>query len=438
MKILFILPEYLPHSGGGISTYYQHYIQAMKPHCEKISVIVGSGYLQSYDHFDDDGVAVEYLRPDLFLQYSTQFSKYDLLPDFKNNIAAAWAMWQQARQGDDFDIIECTDFGLGFIPWAIHHQKPVITRLHGSSGQIALHEHPINGGLVAEMYRQTELALLPLSDSLITYSQANQTFWNQMLTSKSVHHFHPIYTVSNPILPYKERENFGLVTARMQQWKGPVQLSAALQLMENPPLIKWIGRDMPFNDELGTDAYLKAKFPGIWGKKIIPQRPLANEEIKPLQQQAKFGIVPSSWDMFNFSCLEFLAAGTPVICAEEAGVSELIEHGKNGFKYPANDLEALAQCIQTITESDEESYHQIALSGLETISTLLSATMLIPGYLEHYQSVVSNFNPGSSNVFLNESYSPSAHEYPIASILDKQSLKKLMIYIYNRLKSKFL
>jgi glycosyltransferase involved in cell wall biosynthesis len=438
LKILFILPEYLPHSGGGISTYYQHYIQAIKPHCEKISVIVGSGYVQAYDRFDHDGITVEYLKPDLFLQYSTMFSKYDLLPEFKNNIAAAWAMWQQARQGDGFDIIECVDFGLSYIPWVIQHNKPVVTRLHGSSGQIALHEHPINSGLMAEIYRQTELALLPLSDSLITYSQANQTFWNLMLTPKSVHHFRPIYTISSSTVPYQNRENFGLVTARAQQWKGPAQLSAALQLMENPPLIKWIGRDMPFNDELSTGTYLKTKYPAIWGKKILPQLPLPNEEIKSIQQKAKFGIVPSTWDMFNFSCLEFLAAGTPVICAEEAGVSELIEHGKNGFKYPADDIKALAQCIKTITELGEKSYQQMATSGLETINTLLSSTVLNPAYLDHYRSLINNFKPTLSNVFLKESYSPSAHKYPIAPVLDKQPLKKLLIYIYNRLKSKLL
>lgn len=438
MKILFILPEYLPHSGGGISTYYQHYIQAIKPQCEKISVIVGSGYVQADDQFDHDGVTVEYLNPDLFLQYSAMFSKYDLLPEFKNNIAAAWAMWQQARQGESFDIIECTDFGLGYIPWVIQHHKPVITRLHGSSGQIAIHEHPINGGLMAEMYRQTELALLPLSDSLITYSLANQTFWNLTLAPKSVHHFRPIYSSSSPTTPYKKPENFGLVTARAQQWKGPVQLCAALRLMETPPLIKWIGRDMPFNDEWSTGAYLKTEFPTIWGKKILPQLPLPNEEIKPIQQKAKFGIVPSTWDMFNFSCLEFLANGTPVICAEEAGVSELIEHGKNGFKYPANDIKALAECIHTMTELDEESYHKMAAAGLKTVETLLSAAALNPGYLKHYRSIISSFKPNQVNLFFKESYSPSAHKYPIASILDKQPLKKLLVYIYNRLKSKFL
>lgn len=438
MKILFILPEYLPHSGGGISTYYQHYIQAIKPHCEKISVIVGSGYVQAYDQFDHDGVTVEYLKPDLFLQYSAMFSKYDLLPEFKNNIAAAWAMWEQAGQGKGFDLIECTDFGLSYIPWAIHHHKPLITRLHGSSGQIALHEHPINGGLMAEVYRQAELALLPLSDSLITYSLANQTFWNQMLNLKSVHHFRPVYSISSHPTPYEKRENFGLVTARVQRWKGPVQLSAALQLIKSAPLIKWIGRDMPFNERMSTGAHLKTEFPTIWDKKIVPQLPLPNEEIKRIQQKAKFGIVPSTWDMFNFSCLEFLAAGTPVICAEEAGVSELIEHGKNGFKYPANDSEALGDCIRTVMELDEKSYHQIAQAGLDTVKTFLSATALNPAYLEHYKSVISNFKPTSSNVFLIDSYSPSDHRYLIAPILDKQPLKKLLIYIYHRLKSKYL
>ena len=49
-------------------------------------------------------------------------------------------MYEQAGEGQDFDVIECADFGLGFIPWVINRHKPVITRFHGSSGQIHLHE----------------------------------------------------------------------------------------------------------------------------------------------------------------------------------------------------------------------------------------------------------------------------------------------------------
>jgi glycosyltransferase involved in cell wall biosynthesis len=436
LKILFILPEYQPHSGGGISTYYQHYINAIKPHCEQIKVIVGSGYVQAPDCFDYHGVAVEYLKPDLYRQYLDKFSKYGLLPEFKNNLAAAWAMWEQVRAGEDFDIIECTDFGLGYIPWVIYHNKPVITRLHGSSGQIALYEHVDRDDLASDSYRHAELELLPLSDSLITHSKANQKFWNSMLSPKSVNRLNPVYQIQPIFLPFNERVNFGLVTARLQKWKGPVQLCEALALATNPPLIKWIGRDMPFDRYLSTGKYLKKRFPNIWGKKIITQLPVKHQEMKSIQRKAKFGIIPSSWDMFNFTGLEFLAAGTPIICSEGAGVSELIEHGKNGFKYSAGDVNALAECINLITELDEKSYHQIAMSGFETIRRLLSPKVLAPVYLDHYRSIIGNFKPAAVNVFLNELYNPSVHKYAIDSILDKQSLKKLLAYIYNRLKSK--
>ena len=59
---MFILPEYYPHSGAGISTYYQHYIKAIKPYCNRIKVLVGSGYLQGGNSLSVDGVEIEFLE----------------------------------------------------------------------------------------------------------------------------------------------------------------------------------------------------------------------------------------------------------------------------------------------------------------------------------------------------------------------------------------
>src|ERR1700744_3694300 len=94
-------------------------------------------------------------------------------------------------------------------------------------------------------------------------------------------------------------------------------------------------------------------FPSVWNKHVAHQKPLHNDQVKALQQKVKFGIIPSTWDMFNFTCLEFLSAGTPVICSDGAGCSDLIEHGKNGFKYPATDTDSLAECLRQMSKMDE-------------------------------------------------------------------------------------
>ena len=436
MKILFILPEYYPHSGGGISTYYEHYIKALLPHCDQIKVIVGSGYTQADNNFEHEGIIVEYLKPNLYRQYLDRFTQYDLLPEYKNNIAAAWAMWQQSNQGEGYDIIECTDFGLGFIPWVVEHTKPVITRLHGSYGQIMLHENNSVADLAIPFTQQTELLLLKLCDKLITHSKTNAQYWDNLLGANVTQHIYPVYEKTIQPVSFSEREKYGLVTARIQKWKGPVELCKAYGLLKKQPIINWFGKDQIFNKHKSTDDYLKDTFPTVWGKKVVPHPPVANDQIPFLQKKAWFGVIPSTWDMFNFTCIEFMAVGTPVICSDGAGVAELIKNDVNGFKYPANSTDGLAKSINKLTEMNGEEYYKLATSASETVKTELSSGKLIPINLQVYQSILTNFKSAPSNVLLNTLYQPSAVKYDIGYSLNKQPLKKLITYIIGRIKLK--
>ncbi|RRN77723.1 hypothetical protein EIM50_18155, partial [Pseudoxanthomonas sp. SGD-10] len=197
MKLLFILPEYYPHSGGGISTYYQELVPSLLPFCSKIKIIVGSGYSQGGKKIDLGGIDVDYLKPELFQKYISKFSKYRIFPELLNNIAAAWAMWEQVKD-DDFDAIECTDFGLAFIPWLIHHKKPVKIQLHGSTGQIGFFDPKISEELQTDFYRKIELLFFELADQLQTHSLANKSFWEQQLHNKTINYILPIYENITP------------------------------------------------------------------------------------------------------------------------------------------------------------------------------------------------------------------------------------------------
>jgi glycosyltransferase involved in cell wall biosynthesis len=399
LKILFILPEYYPHSGGGISTYYLEYIKALQPYCGGIKVIVGSGYTQKEDSFNHDGIEVEYLKPSIYERFIRQFSKYDLFPEFRNNLAAAWAMWEQSKRGDGFDTIECIDFGLGFIPWLLEHNKPVVVRLHGGSGQIALHEPTSDHILSNHLFQSAEMSVMSLADALISHSTSNAIFWGNLFDQSKVHVIYPVYHSFGSPLPLANREEFGLVTARVQKWKGPDELCRAMRSLEHPPLIKWLGRDMYLDESQTTSQYLNRAYPDIYNKKALFEGALPQQEIHQLQQKAKFGLIPSTWDMFNFTALEFMAAGTPVICSEGAGVSELIEHGKNGFKYPADDSEALAQLIKMINELNDTAHTRITNAAVETIKRILDPETIIKKNIELYQAIQADFKPGQAREY---------------------------------------
>jgi glycosyltransferase involved in cell wall biosynthesis len=435
LNILFILPEYFPHSGGGISSYYLHYIEALKPHCQKIKVVVGSGYLQSDNNFNLEGIEIESLKPSVYEFYLNKFSRFDLYPEFKKNLASAWAMYEQTNHGEGFDLIECTDFALGFIPWVIDRQRPVITRLHGSAGQVSYYEGDINT-VQNDFVRQTELLMLPLSDCLVSHSSANKLAWETLL-SKNIFHILPVFKVNDTqAIAFKDRYDFGVVTSRIQVWKGPIQLCEAASSLNNKISIRWYGRDKSYLNGESMSTYLKKRFPLIWGKTIVPQAALDIDEITEIQKKAKYGVVSSTWDMFNFTCIEYLAAGTPVICSDGAGASELINHGTNGFKYDARDPEKLADCIRQVESLNKKTFNEIAAAGRATITNELSAERVIPKNLELYADIIRVFRPATANIFIKHIYCPSDKKTDISGTLDVLPLKKLIMYLLKRISSK--
>ena len=66
------------------------------------------------------------------------------MPGMRRLLAGAWAMWEQARGGEGCDLVEAADWGLLFLPWVIERGPPSIVQLHGSVGQINLHD-PVRG-----------------------------------------------------------------------------------------------------------------------------------------------------------------------------------------------------------------------------------------------------------------------------------------------------
>lgn len=435
LNILFILPEYYPHSGGGISTYYLQHIDFMRNHVAKIKVVVGSAYTQSLDHFLHHDIEVEYLKPALFQKYLEKFKKFDFIPQYKKAISSAWAMWEQVNAGAGFDLVECTDFGLGFVPWLVYHNIPVVTRLHGSSGQIELYEHELQEILFGDQCRQTELSLLEKSDALVTHSKSNHTFWQNIFPHKQINLISPLFKTDSTPAKFMQKENFAIVCSRIQEWKGPDILCRAVKALPKPTMINWYGRDTMFTESLSKSNQLLEKFPDVWNRIIVPKGQVSHHQLEAIQKKAKFAIIPSTWDIYNFTCLEYMSIGTPVICSEGAGVSSLIKNGINGFKYASNDPIALASCIVAVNDMDQAAYEKMISEALKTVKSLMHLD-IVKDNIKIMVQVIKKFEKIAPNAFNQVLYLPSDKKYTIDIVLNQQPLGKLLKYISKRLKNK--
>ncbi len=351
MNLLCMLPEYVTHAGGGIITFYRHFLPLLARQGHQVRVIVGSGATaeSTTSRRNIDGVSVETLSHRLLLKYHAMFSRYVATPGLRRYLAAAWAMREQADCGIGFDLVEAADWGLLFLPWVVDGGPPCVVQLHGSMGQIDTHDPVLGEELQGQIIRLLECAGIRQAAGAQAYSLRNAAFW-QRQAGRSVERILPAW---QPLIADGSRtgrlEN-GLVVGRLQRWKGPDVLCEALTLLgSRAPAIDWMGRDTPYERRSTmTSAHLAKAWPAVWGRHLFhrPQQPA--DITCRLQAEAAFMVVPSLWDTFNFTCVESMGAGTPVICSTGAGASELIENGVNGFVFEAGNAGMLAEALDRL------------------------------------------------------------------------------------------
>lgn len=436
MKLLFILPEYLPHAGGGIITFYRMLLPRLVAAGHHVRVIIGSAVFAqpAAPPLLIDGVEVEMLDAGILDKYLDRFSCFAATPGLARSLAAAWALREQAGGGADYDLVEATDWGLLFLPWVLELGPPVIVQMHGSGGQIEVHDPVVGEELQGHLLRLIERQGIALADRVQSYSHANAGFWRSQAACPV--EFIPAawrsLLAEGAVAARSER---GLVVGRVQRWKGPQVLCAALRLLgERAPQIDWMGRDTIYEDRgTSTSAFLAQTYPDVWNKSMTqrPQQPF--EKTAQLQAEAAFVVVPSTWDVFNFTCIESMGAGTPVICSTGAGASQLIEDGVNGFVFENEDADSLASALDRFLALTGAQRAQLADAGRATIMDVMDPDKISAQRLLSYGEVAASVRPPiEPGNWLRRACLPESRPVADLAFLDQLPLKRLVRHVWHR------
>jgi glycosyltransferase involved in cell wall biosynthesis len=436
MKLLFVLPEYLPQNGGGIITFYRMLLPELARAGHQVKVLVGSGVVAEFARppVAIDGVSVEMLDVALLEAYHARFARYAATPGLRRHLAAAWALREQARNGDGVDLVESTDWGLLFLPWVMEDGPPALVQLHGSCGQIDVNDPVAGEELQGELIRLLEVQALARADCLQTYSDANADAWTRQLRARVdciLPAWKPLHDTPNPV----RRSGRGLVVGRVQKWKGPHVLCAALRLLgDRAPFIEWIGRDTRLGKRgAPTSDSLAQAYPDIWNVRLIHRPQLPPDQVANAQAAAAFAVVPSTWDMFNLTAVEAMAAGTPVICSTGAGASQLVRDGVNGFVFGSGDAEALAAAIERCLALTPDERARLTASAGKTIREELDPRANARVRVERYREIgASRKAQAPAGDWLRRACAPEDAPVTELAFLDHLPLSPLARYVWRR------
>jgi glycosyltransferase involved in cell wall biosynthesis len=398
VKLLFVLPEYTHQSGGGIIAFYRSVLPLLVAEGHEVRVIAGSGVSTTTDEdrFTDEGVAVETLSLERLNAWTSKFHKFAIFPALQRYLAAAWAIWEQAEAGAGFDLVEATDWGLLYLPWLCDPERPLIVSMHGSIGQIDMHDPLLGEEAMGVFIRLLEAESLREAFVIQANSPGNAEYWAKRL-GRAVEMIYPAWPcppeASDPTL----RTGGGIVVGRVQRWKGPDVLCEALRhLGDDAPPIDWVGRDVAYGRaSQSTSSAMAARHPQIWGKKVVPVGSKSAAETRSMQQRARFAVVPSTWDVFNMSSVEAMAYATPVVCSDAAGSSALIEDGRNGLLFEAGNARSLADAIARLLGLPEYELRELAYAGRETVAEKLAPASIVRQRLSNYEAATREFSKGS-------------------------------------------
>lgn len=433
-RIVFIVPDC---GEGGLFQFYNQLIPELARRAE-VHVIFASPY-HSPQAPSISGAKCHFLPAEDAIPASYQLARGPLAiaPDIVRSLAVAHRAWAAALLLEP-DGLEVCDWPLSFAPAVLDQSVPYVIQCHGSMGQIAEHDPQSEQGFTPSLLQLIEPQLISAAHCVQTYSTSNAGFWANM-AGRSVGMIRPAFALPAVSKGSQEVGKRAAVFGRLQRWKGPDILCDALRLLgSRAPEVDWYGGAKPWGENgLTADRFLAEGYPDIWAHKFHHHAAVPRDVVAGIQARALFNIVPSTWDVFNFTAVEAMAAGRPTIVSTGAGASELIVNGVNGFTFENQNPQDLAAAVDRVLSLSDRQRRDIGMAGRETVRTELDPARIAEQRLVAYEEAIQSFKvspPSTPGHWLaNLLASPPPQQIDPSELLEAFPMKILGTHMKDRL-----
>lgn len=99
-------------------------------------------------------------------------------------------------------------------------------------------------------------------------------------------------------------------------------------------------------------------------------------------------VAPSRMDAFGKTLAEAMACGSPVVCFDSTGPSDIVVHGRTGFKAKPGDPEDLARGIDWVLRATEEQKQAIRLQSRHRAVNCFDSRLIAGQYKKLYTSLL--------------------------------------------------
>ena len=252
----------------------------------------------------------------------------DVTPYIQVTIERAWAECHR------FDVIHSHLDTLSF-SFARHCETPVVHTLHGRLDLPGLPE-------LFDEFRE-----IPL----IAISESQRRWWPNNNWVATVHHGLPLDRA-----PFeREPGNYLVFVGRIAPEKG---VDEAIELARSSGMRLRIAAKVHEEDE--HRLFVEQVQPAIDEGVATYEGELASAERDRLMAGARATIMVGAWpEPFGLVAIESMATGTPVIARRAGALTEIVEHGRNG--YLIDDLTEGRLAVTEVLELDRREVRRMAV-----------------------------------------------------------------------------
>jgi glycosyltransferase involved in cell wall biosynthesis len=151
------------------------------------------------------------------------------------------------------------------------------------------------------------------------------------------------------------------------------------------------------------------------------------------QAAARFVIVPSTWDVFNYTLAESMAIGNVVVASTGAGSSYLIEDGVNGFCVDPDGPEQFGEALLTAHRLSTAEHAAIGDAARATVARELDPVAVAERHLRFLTGVVRGPRTAPPARWIHEFLQPSADRTVSTDHLEQVAIRELAAHLTGRL-----
>ena len=132
---------------------------------------------------------------------------------------------------------------------------------------------------------------------------------------------------------------------------------------------------------------------GVYADRLEFTGNVNRDQLAQVLQGVDICVFPSRWESFGFVVLEAIAAGKAVVCSDNAGMAELVEHGKYGVVCPPKSPRKLADAILSLLKNPERRQN-LARSARQDVLPKYLPEQVLKQQLACYEFAIAKGNVG--------------------------------------------